>query len=194
MSSIVELKRRLRTEARKRRDEAAAKGDIGARLIDMFEQHVSLPRDITIAGYYPIGSEANILPLLYALQQKGLDLALPVVETSYRPLIFRRWDEATEMQEGAFGILEPAPGAASVYPGLMLTPLLAFDRQGNRLGYGGGFYDLSIRSVREKQPVYALGVAYAAQEVTAVPCDKYDTVLDGILTENGVIRLESEIT
>lgn len=194
MSSIVARKRRLRTEARKRRDEAAAKGDIGARLIDLFEQHVSLPRDITISGYYPVGSEANILPLLNALQQKGLDLSLPVVDKSHSPLIFRRWDEATEMQEGAFGILEPTPDAASVYPGLMLIPLLAFDRQGNRLGYGGGFYDLSIRSIREQQPVYALGVAFAAQEVTAVPCDKNDTTLDGILTEKGVIRVESEIT
>lgn len=193
MSSIVARKRRLRTEARKRRDEAAAEGDIGARLIDLFEQHVSLPRDITISGYYPVGSEANILPLLNALQKKGYDLALPVVDTFHSPLIFRRWDEATEMQEGAFGILEPAPDAASVYPGLILTPLLAFDRQGNRLGYGGGYYDLSIRSIREKQPVYALGVAYAAQEVIAVPCDKNDTALDGILTEKGAIRLESEI-
>jgi 5-formyltetrahydrofolate cyclo-ligase len=194
MSSIVARKRRLRTEARKRRDEAAAKGDIGARLIDLFEQHISLPRDITISGYYPVGSEANILPLLNALQQKGLDLSLPVVDKSHSPLIFRRWDEATEMQEGAFGILEPTPDAGSVYPGLMLIPLLAFDRQGNRLGYGGGFYDLSIRSIREQQPVYALGVAFAAQEVTAVPCDENDTTLDGILTEKGVIRVESEIT
>ena len=194
MSSIVARKRRLRTEARKRRDEAAAKSDIGARLIDLFEQHVSLPRDITISGYYPVGSEANILPLLNALQQKGLDLSLPVVDKSHSPLIFRRWDEATEMQEGACGILEPTPDAASVYPGLMLIPLLAFDRQGNRLGYGGGFYDLSIRSIREQQPVYALGIAFAAQEVTAVPCDKNATTLDGILTEKGVIRVESEIT
>ena len=75
---------------------------------------------------------------------------------------------------------------------MILAPLLAFDRRGNRLGYGGGFYDMSIRSIREHQPVYALGVAYAAQEVPAVPCDKNDMALDGVLTEKGVIRPESE--
>lgn len=192
MPSIAAEKRLLRTEAGKRRDVAAKNGDIGAKLIDMFSQHVDAPSGISISGYYPIGNEANVLPLLNALRDQGFDIALPVVDKPQTPLIFRRWEEATEMRKGVFGIPEPGPDAASIRPDMILAPLLAFDRRGNRLGYGGGFYDISIRSIREHQPVYALGVAYAAQEVPAVPCDKNDTALDGVLTEKGVTRPESE--
>lgn len=192
MLSIAARKRLLRTEAEKRRDIAAARGDIGIRLVEIFKQHVRAPRGIAISGYYPIRSEANVLPLLNKLRDQGFDIALPVIEKRNAPLIFRRWDETTELRNGAFGIPEPAPDAIAIHPDIILTPLLAFDLLGNRLGYGGGFYDLSIRSIRKIQPVCALGIAYALQEVPVVPCNEDDTVLDGILTEQGIVRPESE--
>ena len=191
MSSISAQKRLLRSEAGKRRDTAAADGDIGTRLTEMFEQHVQPPVGIAISGYHPVGNEANVLPLLNKLRDQGFVIALPVVQERDMPLIFRRWGETTAMAKGPYGIPEPDSNADTIHPDMILAPLLAFDRQGNRLGYGGGFYDLSIRSIREHQPVYALGVAYAAQEVPAVPCDGGDTALDGILTEQGIIKPES---
>lgn len=190
MTSIVAQKRLLRTEAAKRRDLAAV-CDIGERLVAIFEENFQPPRNVVVSGYYPIGSEANVLPLLERLKSSEFDVALPVVVGRGKPLLFRLWTGDEEMRKGPYGILEPGPDAAAVRPDMILAPLLAFDRSGNRLGYGGGYYDLSIKSIREHQPVLAVGVAYAAQEVAAVPHDENDTVLDKILTENGVIAPES---
>ena len=191
MPSIAAQKRLLRTEAAKRREAAAADNDIGEKLIEIFERTFDPPRGTAISGYYPIGAEANILPLLKNLRDKGYDVLLPVVLEPKKPLLFRRWSPSSEMRSGPYGILEPGTDAKADRPDLILAPLLAFDRKGNRLGYGGGFYDLSIESIRHHQPVLAVGVAYAAQEVPAVPHDASDTPLDHILTENGAIAPES---
>lgn len=190
MTSIVAQKRFLRTEAANRRD-VAAKCDIGEQLVGIFEENFQQPQNIIVSGYYPIGSEANVLPLLERLRNKGYDVALPVVVERDKPLLFRLWKSRGDLHKGPFGILQPGPDAPTVRPDLILAPLLAFDRSGNRLGYGGGYYDRSIKSIREHQPVLAAGIAYAAQEVAAVPHDENDTVLDKIITENGVIAPES---
>jgi 5-formyltetrahydrofolate cyclo-ligase len=126
------------------------------------------------------------------LRDKGYDVLLPVVLKPKTPLEFRRWLASSDMREGPYGILEPGPDAKAVRPDLMLVPLLAFDRNGNRLGYGGGFYDVSIRAIRKYQPVTAVGVAYAAQQVSMVPHDAHDTRLDWIITENGNVKPEVE--
>ena len=193
MSSIAAQKRLLRNEAAKRRDAAATSNDIGAKLIGAFDGTFNPPRGAAISGYYPIGNEANILPLLKALRDKGYDVLLPVVLEPKTPLEFRRWLASSDMREGPYGILEPGPDAKAVRPDLILAPLLAFDRNGNRLGYGGGFYDMSIKAIRKHQPVSAVGVAYAAQQIKAVPHDAYDTSLDWIITENGVVTPEVEL-
>lgn len=191
MSSIAAQKRLLRTEAAKRRDAAAASNDIGEKLIEVFNEAYAPPRKAAISAYYPIGSEANILPLLELLRNRGYEVLLPVVLEPKKPLVFRQWLASTVMCKGPYGIQEPGPDSKSVQPDLILVPLLAFDGYGNRLGYGGGFYDLSIKSIRENQPATAVGIAYAAQQIPAVPHDAYDTPLDRIITEDGAITPES---
>ncbi len=190
MSSIVAQKRLLRTEAAKKRDAAAASNDIGERLAESFLRNIEVPSGIVISGYIPIGGEANVLPLLESLLERGFEIALPVVVKRRNPLIFRRWHRASDLHKGPYGILEPSSDAPAMRPDIVLAPLLAFDRVGNRLGYGGGYYDLSIKSIRELQPVLAVGIAYAVQEVAAVPHDENDTKLDRIVTENGAIKPE----
>lgn len=191
MSSLAERKQRLRKEAARRRDAIAKEQDIGEALVDAFERHFDLQPGLVVSGYHPIGSEANLLPLLLKLRDSGIEVALPVVIERQSPLTFRRWTEDTDLQKGPFGILEPGADTDDVQPNLILAPLLAFDAAGNRLGYGGGFYDLSIRAIRKCQPVDAIGAAYSGQRVSSVPHDDNDMVLDGILTETGFIQPSS---
>jgi 5-formyltetrahydrofolate cyclo-ligase len=189
MSSIIAQKERLRTDAAQRCDAVAT--DIGEHLRDVFERTIAPPPGIVVSGYYPIGSEANVRPLMRWLLTQGFAVALPVVTGRGEPLIFRQWlGSDTAMDTGPFGIREPRADSPPLRPDVMLTPLLAFDRAGNRLGYGGGFYDRTIKAVREHQPVFAIGVAYAVQEVANVPHDDNDTPLDRIITENGAIQAE----
>lgn len=188
MASITAQKRLLRTDAAARRATAAKGNDIGASLVEIFDRAVAPPSGAVISGYMPMRSEANVLPLLQALQARGYSLALPVTPERGQPLVFRHWHEGETLDKGPLGTLQPAAGAPAVHPDIVLTPLLAFDRAGNRLGYGGGYYDRTIRAVREHRPVYAIGIAYAAQEEAAVPHDDGDTPLDLVVTEAGAIE------
>jgi len=188
MTRTIARKKAMREDAAKKRDSVAARNDIGMRLVDMFDASIAPPNGITVSGYYPIGSEANALPLLRVLAERGYTVALPVVPRRGEPLVFRRWRATDAMDAGPFGIREPRADAPSVRPDLILTPLLAFDRRGNRLGYGGGFYDVTIRSLREFQPVLAVGIAYSAQEVELVPHGERDVPLDWVVTEREAIR------
>jgi 5-formyltetrahydrofolate cyclo-ligase len=142
-----------------------------------------------IAGYYPKGSEIDIRPLLDALRGLGSSIALPVMTGPERPMIFRLWTSDQDLQAGPFGIREPGPEAPTVRPSLVLTPMLAFDRQGMRLGYGGGYYDRTLESLMGETQVLVAGVAYAAQEVAHVPHDTHDHALNVVVTETEMIRL-----
>lgn len=190
MASITALKRLLRKDAAVRRASAAKDNDIGARLVEIFDRHVAPPSGITVSGYMPMGSEANVLPLLRTLRARGFTLALPVTPKRGQPLVFRCWEEGDALEKGPLATRQPGGAAPAVCPDLVLTPLLAFDRAGNRLGYGGGYYDRTIRALREHQPVMAVGIAYAAQEVEAVPHDADDTPLDLVITEAGAVEPE----
>lgn len=137
-----------------------------------------------IAGYWPIGSELDVRPLLHALCAGGRDICLPVVTRKDAPLSFRRWRPDCVMAPDAQGV--PAPLAGEVMrPTLILVPLLAFTPNGARLGYGGGYYDRTLAALRSSGDVFACGVAYAGQEVRALPTDAHDAPLNGILTPDG---------
>jgi 5-formyltetrahydrofolate cyclo-ligase len=110
-----------------------------------------------------------------------------VVAGRGKPLIMRGWTFGDTLASGQWGIREPMPDAPDVAPDILLVPLLAFDRRGNRIGYGAGYYDMTIASLRAKKPVVAVGVAYAAQEIDAVPVTPRDARLDLVLTEREVI-------
>ena len=123
-------------------------------------------------------------PLLDALAAQGRPLALPVVRGPGRPLEFRRWVPGDPLEEGAYGTRHPLPSPA-VFPEVLLVPLLAFDQVGNRLGYGGGYYDRTLADLRTSGRVHAIGLAYEAQRRTDIPVEQTDQRLDGIATEIG---------
>ena len=136
-----------------------------------------------VSGFTPFRDEISVLPLMDTLAGAGFTLALPVVIAKGEPLIFRRYRPGDLLVPGRWDILAPPETATELLPDLLLVPLLAFDRQGHRLGYGGGFYDRTLAKLRALKPITAIGVAYAAQEVGAVPRAPYDQPLDWIMTE-----------
>ncbi len=138
-----------------------------------------------IAGYLPIGSEIDCLPLLNMLAAAGVPLCLPVVTAPDATLTFRRWSPGDPTVTGSFGISEPAAAASEVSPQIVLVPMLAFDRQGHRLGYGGGYYDRTLKVLRTAGDIVAIGVAFAGQLRDKVPVSENDQPLDWILTEVG---------
>jgi 5-formyltetrahydrofolate cyclo-ligase len=185
-------KRVLRVEARARRHDAhTLMGPrIGPVLTANFMSAFSLPPSRTIAGYNPINEEADCRPLLTALAARGHPLCLPVAGTAGAPLIFRAWTPGDALVASDWDIPEPVPAAQECIPDVVLVPLLAFDRRGHRLGYGGGFYDRTIAALRARGSVQAIGIAYAAQAVDSLPSADHDQRLDAVLTEQGVIRFE----
>ena len=137
-----------------------------------------------IAGYAAIGTELNIWPLLTSFHEQGQRICLPVIQAPHEALSFRGWSPASKMKKDRYGVDFPASGKW-VSPKLIFVPLLAFTANGERLGYGGGYYDRTLASLRQKNEVFACGVAYAGQEVESLPTDAHDAKLDGILTEDG---------
>ena len=117
----------------------------------------------------------------------GAARALPVVVVREQPLVFRLHEPGQPLAPDALGILAPAPSAPQAWPDVVFTPVLAFDRQGGRLGQGGGHYDRTLEALRARHPVLVIGLAYAGQEVDAVPTEPHDQRLDAILTETGYL-------
>jgi 5-formyltetrahydrofolate cyclo-ligase len=140
---------------------------------------------LVVSGFHPFKSEIDVLPLLARLASEGWVTALPIVRAERQPLIFRQWAPGEPTVPGVWGIPMPAEEAPDVEPDVLLVPLLAFDRLGYRLGYGGGFYDRTLAHLRQKKQVTAIGIGYAGQEVSLVPRGGMDQRLDYVLTEAG---------
>jgi 5-formyltetrahydrofolate cyclo-ligase len=144
-----------------------------------------------VSGFMPMKSEINPLPLMKKLADAGARLALPVTGRRGQPLTMRAWTWGEPLASGVWGIREPKPEAPQVDPDMLLVPLLAFDRAGYRLGYGGGYYDLTLAQLRSRKAVIAVGLAFAIQEIAGVPTTPRDATLDLVLTEHEVIDLRS---
>jgi 5-formyltetrahydrofolate cyclo-ligase len=144
-----------------------------------------------VSGYSPIRSEVDPAPLMRALAAQGAQLALPVVLARGKSLSFRAWSPNDRLVLGSLGILEPSPAAAEVIPDIMLVPLAAFDGQGHRIGYGAGHYDFTLAHLRKLKHVIAIGLAFAAQEIVAVPALPHDVALDYVLTETDMLDFRS---
>jgi 5-formyltetrahydrofolate cyclo-ligase len=138
---------------------------------------------VIVSGFSPIKSEIDPIPLMRRLADMGAGLALPVVVAKGQPLVMRSWVAGEPLRVGTWGIREPAPAAAAVEPDVLLVPLLAFDCRGHRIGYGAGYYDLTLAALRERKPVVAIGIAFAIQEIDAVPDEPGDARLDFVMTE-----------
>jgi 5-formyltetrahydrofolate cyclo-ligase len=143
--------------------------------------------DMIVSGFASMPDELRTWPLLRRLARDGVRLALPVIAGKGKPLLFRAWTPGDLMDKGVWGIAEPKADKPAVKPDVVLVPLLAFDRQGWRLGYGGGFYDRTLQELRARKPIAAVGLAYEGQEVEAVPRLDYDQQLDWVLTPSGPI-------
>ena len=153
-----------------------------------------LPPFETFGAYHPLGSEMDPAALTKRLQETGARLALPVAETPEGALAFRFWSPGDPLAPDAVGVPSPTLAAPAVRPRLVVAPLLGFDRRGGRLGQGGGHYDRTLQNLRAHGPVFVLGLAYAGQELEAVPMAAHDQRLDAILTESGYIAVAPEET
>jgi 5-formyltetrahydrofolate cyclo-ligase len=138
-----------------------------------------------VAGFWPLQDEIDIRPLLLALAGRGHTLALPATPPIGLPLTFHRWRPGDRLIPGRFGTFRP--DADPVTPDVLLIPLLAFDRAGRRLGYGGGYFDRTLALLPGRR---AIGCAFAAQEVAQVPVEGHDHRLDAVATERGVLVME----
>jgi 5-formyltetrahydrofolate cyclo-ligase len=144
-----------------------------------------------VAGYSPIRSEIDPVPLMRKLAVPGVQLALPVIMAGDQPLKFRAWSPGDRLQRGRLGILEPSADAKEVIPDILLVPLAAFDRAGHRIGYGAGHYDRTLEQLRKLKAITAVGIAAAVQEVEAVPTLSHDAALDYVLTETQMLDFRS---
>ena len=175
----------MRASARERRVQLArAVANAGERMAEHFLRAIPVPADATVSAYYPMSDEADPLPLIERLRLKDHAIALPrVAGAKHTPLSFHVYLPEHELVAGKFGLSEPHPDWTVAIPTVLIVPLLAFDAQGYRLGYGGGFYDATLADLRRAHAVVAVGWAYAGQEVPAVPHDEHDERLDWIVTE-----------
>ena len=183
---ISETKRIARTAAMARR--AGCDPALGARLAEHVLRDCLPPAGAVVSGFWPIGDEIDIRPLLIALHGRGHDIALPVTGNRGNPLTFRLWRPGADLLRERFGTMRP--NGPQTIPDFLLVPLLAFDRRGHRLGYGAGYYDRTLDALSD---AFALGCAYAIQEVPEVPAGPGDKPLHAIATEQEVIFIGKDL-
>src|SRR5450830_1514921 len=187
-SEITDRKAQLRVQALARRDALlAAARAVAAEVIAARPFPLKVAAGMIVAGFSPMKSEINPIPLLRKLSDAGASLALPAIAGRGKPLIMRAWHFGAPLNSGQWGIREPTPEAAEVAPDILIVPLACFDRTGHRIGYGAGYYDMTINALRAKKPVIAIGIAFAAQEIPKVPATERDARLDLVLTEREII-------
>jgi 5-formyltetrahydrofolate cyclo-ligase len=187
---IDEQKAIIRRDAVSRRDAIpAAERAKAAETIATRAFPLTIMPGTIVSGFSPLKSEINPLPLMRKLADAGAQLALPVVAGRGKPLIMRAFAFGDALASGQWGIREPKPEAGEVAPDILLVPLLAFDRNGHRVGYGAGYYDMTIAKFRAMKRITAVGIAYAAQQIDTVPVTPRDARLDLVLKERDVIDL-----
>lgn len=156
---------------------------IAARMAEIFFRTFVVEAKV-VSGFLPIGSEINARFLLEKCGERGATICLPCVVSPSIPLVFRSWKgDDDSLISGNFGTMSPKATAPVCVPDIVLVPLLAFDNSGNRLGYGGGFFDRTLVDIREKKPIISIGIAFDSQKVPMVPVGEYDISLDYVVTE-----------
>jgi 5-formyltetrahydrofolate cyclo-ligase len=185
-----ELKERLRREVFARRDalETGFRDQAAERITARALDCPDLRNVTPVGGYWPIRSEVDPRLLMEALVERGQDVALSQILHPH--LSWRLWRPGDVLVKGGFGVREPGPDAPEVFPKALLVPLVAFDRQGGRIGYGKGHFDRAIAALEGQHPVLTIGLAYAVQEIDEVPVEPHDRRLDVIITEAELIRTQ----
>jgi 5-formyltetrahydrofolate cyclo-ligase len=191
IAAVIAAKKALRDRIRAWR--AGLDGQAVVRAADAVAKHglaflEAKPAMRVVSGFASLPDEFRLWPLLRSLASQDYRLALPVMQGKGKPLIFRQWSPGDAMDSGVWGIAEPKANRAELEPDMLLVPLLAFDAAGWRLGYGAGFYDRTLKGLRARKSVVAVGIAFDEQRVDAVPHLDYDERLDWVLTPSGPIR------
>lgn len=145
-------------------------------------------RGVPTAGFMPINTEIDPRPAMAEMTAYG-PVGVPVIQAPATPLKFAEWTPECVMVEGAFKAQIPAD-LTWIRPEIVIVPLVAFDRAGGRLGYGGGFYDRTLEGLRAKGPVLAVGFAFAAQEAANLPLEATDQPLDMMITEKEIFQIK----
>ena len=191
--SLDEKKRTIRLAAQKKRDDIVRRApeNAGELLASNIEQLISsFSGNGIISGFLPIGTEIDIQPALNLLQANNRKTCLPVVDEKNEPLIFRVWRNGDELQQGPLKTRQPLADAFEVKPDVMLVPLLAYDALGNRIGWGGGFYDRTLSAFRMNgHRVIAIGVAYDEQQIDQVSTGEFDVAMDWVVTEKRILEI-----
>ncbi|HUQ38456.1 MAG TPA: 5-formyltetrahydrofolate cyclo-ligase [Aestuariivirga sp.] len=188
--SLAEIKRLARSEATLTRIDVHEMAKLGAGAALAARGLPVARNDLAkvISAFHSFDTEISTFELFDKLVADGWITALPVVVAKNTPLVFRQWAPGDALVLGRWNIKVPPEEAPEVLPDVLLVPLLAFDRKGFRLGYGGGFYDRTLEKLRALKNVTAIGIAYAGQEVDAVPHEDFDQRLDWIMTEKETIK------
>lgn len=188
--SLAEIKRLARSKATLTRIDVHEMAKLGAGAA-LAARGLPVARKTgasVISVFHSFDTEISTFELFDKLAAEGWTTALPVVIAKNTPLVFRQWAPGDALVLGRWNIKVPPEEAPEVVPDVLLVPLLAFDRKGFRLGYGGGFYDRTLERLRALKKITAIGVAFAGQEVDAVPHEEFDQPLDWIMTEKETIK------
>jgi 5-formyltetrahydrofolate cyclo-ligase len=189
--TITARKQALREEALARRAALrAAAPDAASRMAQNFIASIPLSPKAVVSAFVAIGEETDPAPLVDLLHRRGHPIALPRVVRKGEKLAFHLYEPGTSLVPGVFGLSQPARDWPEAVPDVLVVPLLAFDAGGNRIGYGAGFYDLTLAALRASRNILAVGYAFAGQEVPDVPHRESDEPLDWIVTEVGARKFE----
>lgn len=189
IANFMDPKRVLRERMKgERRAAAKARPDAAKHAASHFLSAIDIPGEAVVSLYFPMRDELDTEPLAAALIEKGVVIAMPVVARKKEPLVFRKYLPGDDLVDGSYGELVPVETAPAATPTILVVPLLAFTRDGGRLGYGGGYYDRTIAHLRETGTPLAVGYAYGAQEVDALPLTRLDQPLDWVVTERGAVK------
>ena len=152
-------------------------------ILDILKKHKGYRK--IIGGYYPYNYEVNPIEILEKFEKQKYQISLPKIKNNFQ-MDFFQWSINDPLSINKYGIPEPT-SKKKIYPSILLVPLVAFDRDLNRIGYGGGFYDRYINKIKKNKKILTIGLAYSFQKVKKIPTNKYDFKLDHIVTNKGII-------
>ena len=176
-------KETLRREAIRHRDRIDPESEDADNACALFFENVKPQAGQTVALYWPKGREFDCGAITERLLKEGFTCCLPIIQKNKKILKFAKWGESVKLEEGPFGIMQPAGRRKWAQPDIVILPLLAFDRHGYRLGYGGGYYDTTLAALRKKKEVVAVGLGYAQQAVLFnLPREEHDQRMDWVIT------------
>ncbi|MBI1302011.1 MAG: 5-formyltetrahydrofolate cyclo-ligase [Alphaproteobacteria bacterium] len=189
MDDKASQKETMREEAKRTRSFLSLDSNEYDALKNNFFDKIPVKKGDCIAAYWPKGRELDTHTIIDEALERGFDVCLPIVQKDEKVLKFARYENDMDMIEGAYKIVHPVLSDKTGWlePDIVIVPMLAYDRKGYRLGYGGGYYDATLKALKEKKNILAVGLAYAKQAcLFNLPVEEHDVPMDWIVTEQGV--------